>query len=143
MRFAPLATGVVAALMGAYLLFTWLANGGLRHAHGDQASSRFAPPLIFGHAGLAATGLAAWVAYLALGRTAIGWSSLGVLTGAASLGATMFGLWLRTQRLHGRHLAGPRHRAEDHFPPPVVVGHGMFAVSTVALVLATVLLSAR
>jgi hypothetical protein len=36
-------------------------------------------------------------------------------------------------------VAGPRHAAEDHFPPPAVLGHGVFAVATVALVLMTAL----
>jgi hypothetical protein len=53
----------------------------------------------------------------------------------------MFGLWLRAGhgRPRGRHVAGPRHAAEDHFPPPAVIVHGVFAVSTVALVLVTAL----
>jgi hypothetical protein len=61
----------------------------------------------------------------------------------AVLGATMFGLWLRGGRQRGRHAYvptyAPRHAAEDHFPPPAVLGHGVFAVATVVLVLLTAL----
>jgi hypothetical protein len=56
----------------------------------------------------------------------------------AVLGATMFGLWLRRGSTRGRHAAG-RHAAEDHFPPPAVLAHGLVAVTTVVLVLLTAL----
>jgi hypothetical protein len=137
---AALVTWVLAAVMGAYLLATWLANGGLR-AQAGEATSRFAPPLIFGHGGLAATGLVVWISYLVLATSALAWAALIDLVLVALLGATMFGLWIRAGRgrSHGRHVAGPRHAAEDHFPPPAVLGHGLFAVATVALVLVTAL----
>jgi len=140
MRIAALVTWVLAALMGGYLLATWIANGGLRPRFGDQPS-RFAPQLIFGHGGLAATGLAVWISYLVLGTSALAWSAVAVLALVATLGATMFGLWLRAGHGQpgGRHVAGPRHAAEDHFPPPAVLVHGLFAVATVGLVLATAL----
>lgn len=144
MRFAALVAWTFTALLGGYLLATWIANGGLRR-RGGQRSSRFAPQLIFGHAGLAAAGLAAWVTYLILGTPALAWSALAVLAVVATLGATMFGLWLRSGhgRPQGRHIAGPRHAAEDHFPPPAVLLHGLFALTTVALVLTTALQAAR
>lgn len=140
MRYAALGTWVLAALMGGYLLATWIANGGL-HPRAGERPSRFAPQLIFGHGGLAATGLAVWISYLVVRTTVLAWASLGVLALVAVLGATMFGLWLRAGhgRPRGRHVAGPRHAAEDHFPPPAVIVHGVFAVSTVALVLVTAL----
>jgi hypothetical protein len=139
-RYAALGTWVLAALMGGYLLATWIANGGL-HPRVGERPSRFAPQLIFGHGGLAATGLAVWIGYLVVRTTALAWASLGVLVLVAVLGTTMFGLWLRAGhgQPRGRHVAGPRHAAEDHFPPPAVLVHGLFAVSTVALVLATAL----
>jgi hypothetical protein len=63
----------------------------------------------------------------------------------AALGATMFGLWLRTGRgrSRGRHVLVPRHLAEDHFPPPAVLTHGGFAIATVALVLVSAWKAAR
>jgi hypothetical protein len=140
MKVAALVTWVLAALMGGYLFATWIANGGLR-PRVDHQQSRFAPALIFGHGGLAASGLAVWITYLVLGTAALAWSALAVLALVATLGATMFGLWIRARRgqPRGRHSAGPRHAAEDHFPPPAVLMHGLFAVTTVALVLATAL----
>jgi manganese efflux pump family protein len=144
MRFAALTFWVLAALMGSYLLATWIAYGGLRPRAGDRPT-RFARPLIFGHGGLAALGLLTWVGYLALARPALAWAALGDLVVVAAMGATMFGLWVRIglQSSRGRHAAGPRHAAEDHFPPPAVLGHGVFAVATVGLVLVTALQTAR
>jgi manganese efflux pump family protein len=143
MMFAALATWVLAAVMGAYLLATWIANGGLRRRGGEQPS-RFAPQLILGHGGLAATGLVVWITYLVLATAVLAWAALADLVLVALLGATMFGLWIRAGhgRSRGRHVAGPRHAAEDHFPPPAVVGHGLFAVATVVLVLVTALQTA-
>lgn len=143
MRIAALATWILAALLGSSLLTIWIINGGLRLREGDQPS-RFAPPLIFGHAGLAATGLAVWIGYLVVGAAPLAWAALAVLVAVATLGATMFGLWIRARpRRRGKHTAGPRHAAEDRFPPPAVLGHGLFAVATVALVLTTAVRTTR
>jgi len=124
--------------MGTYLLRTWLVNGGLRTADRTQRS-RFSPVLIFGHGGLAATGLAVWIGYLIVGAVPLAWIAVAVLVPVAILGATMFGLWLRAARgqVRGKHAYVPRHAAEDNFPPPAVLAHGIFAVTTVVLVVLT------
>jgi manganese efflux pump family protein len=137
-RIAGLVTWILAALVGIYLLRTWLVNGGLRARRRGQPS-RFAPALILGHGSLAATGLAVWVAYLVIDLAPLAWAALAILAPVAALGATMFGLWIRAGhgQPRGRHSYRPRHAAEDHFPPPAVLGHGVFALSTVVLVLLT------
>jgi manganese efflux pump family protein len=139
-RIAALVTWLLAALVGLYLLRTWVAKGGLRTRNAER-SSRFAPMLILGHGGLAASGLGVWIGYLAVGAIPIAWAAFAILIPVATLGATMFGLWLRAGhgRVRGRHTYAPRHAAEDHFPPPAVLGHGAFAVTTVVLVLLTAL----
>jgi hypothetical protein len=144
MTIAALVTWILAALVGSYLLATWIANGGLRPRAGGKPS-RFAPPLILGHGGLAAIALVIWIAYLVRGTSALAWAALGCLVLVAALGATMFGLWLRTGhgRPRGRHAAVPRHAAEDHFPPPAVLAHGLFAVTTLVLVLITAVQTTR
>ena len=138
MTIAALVTWLLAALVGSFLLRTWLVNGGLRNRH-DAQRSRFAPILIFGHGGLAAWGLAVWIGYLTVGVGPLAWVAVAVLVPVAMLGFTMFGLWLRAGhgRARGRHAYVPRHAAEDNFPPPAVLAHGIFAVATVVLVLAT------
>jgi hypothetical protein len=140
MTVAALITWILAALVGGYLLVTWITKGGLRSRAGERPS-RFAPQLILGHGGLAAVGLAIWITYLVLATSALAWAAMADLVLVAALGATMFGLWLRTGhgRSRGRHAAVPRHAAEDHFPPPAVLAHGVFAVATVGLVLMSAL----
>jgi hypothetical protein len=135
---ASLVTWILAAVVGAYLLRTWLVNGGWRTRHEVQRS-RFAPALIFGHGGLAATGLVVWISYLVVDAHALAWVAWVVLLPVAGLGFTMFGLWIRAGhgKPRGRHAYVPRHAAEDHFPPPAVLTHGAFAVATVVLVLLT------
>ena len=55
MRFATLISWLLTASMGAFMLRTWLARGGLRR---ERARVGGLPPqLIFGHAGLALSGL--------------------------------------------------------------------------------------
>jgi hypothetical protein len=137
-RVAALVTWLLAALVGAYLLRTWLVNGGWRTRKLAQRS-RFAPGLIFGHGGLAAVGLLVWISYLATRAVPLAWVTVAVQLPVVVLGFTMFGLWLRAGhgKPRGRHAYVPRHAAEDHFPPPAVLGHGVFAVATVVLVLFT------
>lgn len=140
MKIAALVTWILAASVGLYLLRTWIANGGLRRDHGERPS-RFRPQLILGHGGLAASGLAVWISYLVVGGDRVAWSAFTILLPTAGLGSTMFGLWLRSGRARrrGRHAYTPRHAAEDHFPPPAVLGHGLFALATVVLVLLSAL----
>ena len=136
MRVAALVTWLLAALVGIYLLRTWIVNGGLR-TRDEAQRSRFSPVLILGHGGLAASGLVVWIGYLAFGAGSLAWIAVGVLAPVATLGFTMFGLWIRAGhgRPRGRHAYVPRHAAEDNFPPPAVLAHGLFAVATVVLVL--------
>jgi hypothetical protein len=135
---AALVTWLLAALVGAYLLRTWLVNGGWR-TRKEAQRSRFAPALILGHGGLAALGLLVWISYLVTRTVSLAWVTVAIQLPVVVLGATMFGLWLRAGhgKPRGRHAYVPRHAAEDHFPPPAVLGHGVFAVATVVLVLFT------
>jgi hypothetical protein len=139
-KIAALVTWLVAASVGTYLMRTWIVNGGLRRRQAER-QSRFAPALVFGHGGLAAAGLAIWVGYLVAAARPLAWVALAILLLVATLGSTMFGLWLRGGglRARGRHAYAPRHAAEDKFPPPAVLGHGVFAVATLILVLLTAL----
>jgi hypothetical protein len=140
MTVAVLLMWILAATMGGYLLATWFLNGGLRRG-AEGRRSRFAPPLILGHGGLAAVGLGIWITYLVMATSALAWAALADLVVVAVLGSTMFGMWLKSGRgrSRGRHAAVPRHVAEDHFPPPAVVAHGLFAVTTLALALVSAL----
>ena len=140
MRIAALITWLLTASFGAYLLRTWVTHGGLPSRRRAQ-ETRFSPILILGHGGLAASGLLVWIGYLLAGGVQVAWAAFAVLLMVVPLGATMFGLWIRAGhgRPRGKHAFRPRHAAEDHFPPPAVLGHGVLAVTTVVLVLLTAL----
>lgn len=77
--------------MGAFMLGTWLAQGGLRR---QRATGEGPPPaIIFGHAGLALTGLLVWVSYVLSGMVVLGLSAVGVLTMVIGFGVANVVLW--------------------------------------------------
>jgi hypothetical protein len=153
MKVAALITWLITALGGIYLLGTWLAHGGLRQQR--PRTTRLPTPMIFGHGLLAATGLLVWIIYLAVGGSALAWIAFLILFPVALLGLTMFAHWLSAVRAPAARPAyapagatpaasggmpAPEQAAvpaERHFPIPVVVGHGLLAVTTLLLVLIT------
>jgi hypothetical protein len=133
MEWAALITWVITALFGFTMLTIWLRHGGMRQSPGGKIP----PWLIFGHFGLAASGLVLWIVYVATDTDAFAWVAFIVLAFVAVLGWTMF-LGLARRREAGVVAAGPAERAvappERRFPVPVVALHGLFAVTTVVLV---------
>jgi manganese efflux pump family protein len=91
MRFVTLISWLVTAGIGAFMLRSWLARGGLRR---ERARAGGLPPqLIFGHAGLAITGLLVWTVYVATGAKAVAWTAVGVLMVVVGLGLSTVTLW--------------------------------------------------
>jgi hypothetical protein len=129
MDVAALILWVITAGGGFVLLGTWLAKGGTR----QPGRSSFPPALIFGHFLLAATGLVLWIIYLFIDSRALAWVAFVLLLAVAVLGFTMLGKWLavRKRPVGVDETAAP----ERHFPVPVVAGHGVFAATTLVLVL--------
>ena len=91
MRFATLISWLVTASLGGYMLRTWLARGGLRRERARAGG--LPPPLIFGHAGLAISGLLIWVAFVASGARALAWTAVAVLMVTVGLGLCTVTLW--------------------------------------------------
>jgi hypothetical protein len=113
MRFATLISWLVTVSLGAFMLRTWLARGGLR---GETAEgSGLPPPLIFGHAALAVTGLLLWVGYLVSGARPLAWAAVGALMVTVCLGLCTVTLWTPypTRRPGGRP---PATRADEPGP---------------------------
>lgn len=139
MSIAALITWLLTAVGGFYLLATWIAKGGVR----QPRTSRFPPAVIFGHFVLAVVGLIVWIVYLVTGGDGLAWAAFVILLLIAVLGFTMLLRWIPTyQARAGVAAPGPggslgQGPAERHFPVAVVVGHGLFAVVTVLLVLLT------
>jgi hypothetical protein len=147
---------LVTAASGAYVLGSWISGGGTLR---QRASVTGSPPaVIFGHFGLALTGLAIWIAYLIAGWAALAWTAVGVLLPVAGLGMATVSIGLPGRapdasspaaegRLSGS--GGPvvmstavMERAEigrvsrrGSLTSLVIFGHGLLAFTTIALVL--------
>jgi hypothetical protein len=91
MRYATLICWLATASLGAFMLRTWLARGGLRR---ERAKAGGLPPqLIFGHAAAAITGLLVWAAFLASGFRPLAWAAVGLLMVAVGMGLCTVTLW--------------------------------------------------
>lgn len=159
-----LLTWVVTALGGLFLLAIWLIEYDPDFQR--AAATRLPVPVISGHAMLAIGGLATWVTYLVTGDDQFAWVTLAILAVVVSLGMSMATRWVVVYRSTARPTrervaataasggrgavgvasltADDRSREfllppERHFPLAVVIGHGLFAFATVALVLLTTL----
>jgi hypothetical protein len=151
MKWAALITWVATAGGGFAMLGLWLKHGGLTQR--TLPGQRIRPPLIFGHLALAATGLVIWIIYLAADKDALAWIALGVLAPVALLGFTMLAIWVQRRQGAAGTVGEPAtavaaagggtagtggvEPAEQRFPVPIVVLHGLLAVATVVLVLLT------
>jgi hypothetical protein len=159
MEWAALIAWILTAGGGFVLLAIWLARGGPRQQR--ERGNRIRPPLIFGHFGLAATGLVLWIVYVATDSSALAWIAFVLLVVVAVLGWTMFAIWYQQRRAvpatagsmpGAPPTAGPTAStetasaaaagpdgppAEQHFPVPIVALHGILAATTLVLVLLT------
>jgi hypothetical protein len=131
MPVVALVTWLVTAVLGFTMLYLWISKGGLQAARGGtDRSSRFAPELVFGHFLLAAAGLIVWIVYVAADTEALTWIAFVLLIAVAVLGDLLFLRWWR-----GRGSDA----VESALPKPIVYTHGVFAVTTIVLVLLTAL----
>jgi hypothetical protein len=134
---AALIAWLLAAGSGGYVLGSWIAHGGTlrRRARGiSTGTSTGSPAVVFGHFGLALSGLVIWVAYLATGWAALAWVAVGVLLPVAGLGMATLTVALpgrRAAAMEGMGVVSARTRLS----PLVVAVHGAFAVTTIILVL--------
>ena len=130
---------------GLYLLAIWLIE--YDRDFQTTKATRLPIPVIGTHALLAVAGLAVWSAYVLLDSDRLAWTAVAILGCVAALGVAMARRWFQSRRAAtvGAPRGGPPRDApepvppERHFPLPVVIGHGVFAVVTIALVLLTAL----
>jgi hypothetical protein len=90
LAFVTLITWLIDAGSGGYMLRTWIARGGLRR---QRASDRLAPRVVFGHFGMATTGLLVWLSYLATGWIVLAWLAVGLLMLVIGLGVSTVTVW--------------------------------------------------
>jgi hypothetical protein len=142
MAVAALIAWLITAAGGFWMLGVWITRGGMRQQR--SGATRFPAPVIFGHFLMAAAGLVIWIIYVAVHTKALAWAAFVVLLPVAALGFVMLLRWLPSWRA-GRVLAtaggsgaasiAGGDPAERHLPVPVILGHGVFAVVTLLLVL--------
>ena len=145
MSLAALITWLITAGLGFFMLIRWATRGGLRKVEG--AGTHLPPVRVFTHFGLAAAGLILWIVYLVTGNTTLAWIAVADLVVVASIGVIMARQWAKDGRAAMaavtagavRSDAGGVDLAEQHIPRPPVVIHGIFAVSTLVLVLLSAL----
>src|ERR1700722_13210609 len=161
MGFIALIAWFITVLGGLYMLAVWLIESDATNQR--NTASRLPLPVILTHMTLAVTGLALWISYLLLDRTALAWGAVGLLGLIAFLGVAMFARWIPVYRTVGAApepvpvvaaypsafaSAQPAPAApvaetsfdtppEGNFPLVVVVAHGLFAATTITLVLLT------
>ena len=140
MPIAALVTWIITALIGSFMLIRWVRRGGLR-PQGGAVATHFPPARVFTHFGLAAGGLVLWVGYLVTGSSVVAWIAFAALVLVASLGGLLVRRWAKDGRAAMRGDARPDgvELAEQHIPRTPVVLHGIFAVSTLVLVLLSAL----
>lgn len=88
---AALITWMLDAGSGGYMLVTWIRRGGPRALL--AAGDRLAPALVFGHFGLASTGLLLWASYVATLVPALAWVAVTLLVVVIGLGISTVTLW--------------------------------------------------
>jgi hypothetical protein len=124
MAIAALVTWLVTAVGGFVMLGTWISKGG----HRPGSGTRLSPGLVFSHFILAAVGLVVWIIYVVNKSDTLAWVAFVLLLPVALLGFTMFARWLGAR-------SSTTAAAESSFPMAVVLGHGLFAATTLVLVL--------
>ena len=141
MAIAALVTWVITAGFGFFMLLRWASRGGVRRVAG--ASTHFPPARVFTHFGLAAAGLVTWIVYLVTDISLLAWIAFADLVLVALLGGLLVRRWAKDGRsamnADRRSDAAELDLAEQHIPRAPVVLHGIFATSTMVLVLLSAL----
>jgi hypothetical protein len=139
MSVVALFTWMVTILAGLVLLIIWIIEYDAEFQ--TAAATRLPVPVISAHALLGLGGLMLWIGYLLLNQKRLAWATVVALGTVAVLGLIMAARWLRVYRTVGNPGPSLTRDAivppERNFPLPVVLLHGILAVTTLVLVLFT------
>ncbi len=91
MAIAAMIAWVLTASIGAYMLRTWVTRGGLRRQRATGVG--VPPPVVFGHASAALTGLLIWLGFVDTGLDLLAWLGVTVVACAIALGVCTVTLW--------------------------------------------------
>jgi hypothetical protein len=123
------------AASGGFVLARWLLAGGSPLRRTPTAAP---PAVILGHVGAGALGLVLWVSFMLSGWVPLAWTALAVLAPVAGLGmgVLLLGLPGPVRPRTGTRPVGARATSRrTRIPVLVIAGHGMFALTTLLLVL--------
>jgi hypothetical protein len=169
MAVAALVTWLLTAGLGLYMFAIWLIEDD--GSQDGRSYRRLRAPVVFGHAGLAVTGLVVWFISIYVHMNSLAWITIAILALVVTLGVFMFTRWIPVHRMYsgpadlsareaagvaqgragpggtGLYAAGGRlipelepMPPERNFPLPVVLLHGVLAVTTVTLVVIAIIL---
>ena len=108
---AALSTWLFDAVSGVFMLGTWIVRGGLHQQR--TTGDRLAPRVVFGHFGIATTGLLVWTSYVVTGWVPLAWLAVGLLMLAIGLGISTVTLWTPYPAHRAEPAAGPVPAAGD------------------------------
>ena len=92
--FYALASWLLTELIGALMVRSWVASGGVRAARERPArSDAMSLPVLVGHAGLNLAGLICWVCFVLSGAMALAWLALAFMAPAIGLGISTVTIW--------------------------------------------------
>jgi hypothetical protein len=92
--FYALVSWLLTELLGALMVRSWIAGGGVREARQRPArSDAMSLPVLAGHAGLNLTGLLCWICFVLSGATALAWVALAFMAPAIGLGISTLAIW--------------------------------------------------
>jgi hypothetical protein len=141
MSVAALFTWMVTILAGLILVCIWIIEYDPEFQ--TAAATRLPVPVISAHALLGLGGLMLWIGYLLQDQQQLAWATVAALGAVAVLGLIMAARWIGVYRTvvdPGPSLTrSTTVPPERNFPLPVVVVHGILAVTTLVLVLFTAL----
>jgi hypothetical protein len=141
MSVAALFTWMVTILAGLILVVIWIIEYDPEFQ--TAAATRLPVPVISAHALLGLGGLMLWIGYLLEDQQQLAWAAVATLGTVAVLGLIMAARWISVYRTvvdPGPSLTrSTTVPPERNFPLPVVVVHGILAVTTLVLVLFTAL----
>jgi hypothetical protein len=140
MAIVALITWLITAGFGSWMLSIWVRRGGLRPDASGQ-DSHLPAVRVFSHFLLAVAGMIVWIAYLAVDSSILAWIAFADLVLVGVLGGVMVARWSKDRRDQTASAGGTRAAstdlAEQHFPVVAVALHGVFAGTTLVLVLLT------
>jgi hypothetical protein len=140
MSVAALFTWIATIFAGLILIIIWIIE--YDHDFQSATATRLPVPVISTHALLGLFGIEVWIGYLLTDSAWMAWATVATVATVAGLGLTMAARWIgvyRTVGHPGPSLSRRPAPPERSFPVPVVIAHGVLAVTTLVLILCTTL----